>query len=125
VVVAVQFYAESGHGLAGGGNGVHHALGPAFFDADDHDCRDVRVAAGTDQRAEMQFQVFAELQAAVGMRQGHRALDVVGDGFGGRVGNVVDRQDDDVVAHTDASVVAAIPHERGVGGNDSHVETPY
>src|SRR5690606_23605981 len=56
------------------------------------------------------------------VRQGHGALDIVGNGFASRVGNVVDGQDDDVVAHADASVVAAIPHERSVGGNDCHLE---
>ena len=38
---------------------------------------DVRVRAGADHGAEMQIQVFAELQPAVGVRQRHRALDVV------------------------------------------------
>src|SRR5690606_39597076 len=106
VEVAVQFDAEAGHGLAGGCNAIDDALGPAFFDADDDDGRDVGVAARADQGAEMQFQIFAELQAAVGVRQGHGALDVVGDGFGGCVGDVIHGQDDDVVAHAYAPIIA-------------------
>lgn len=85
VVVAVQFDAEAHDRLAGGGDAVDHALGPAFLDADHHHRRHVRVAAGADEGAEVQFQVFAELQAAVGVRQGQRALDVVGDGLGRRI----------------------------------------
>jgi hypothetical protein len=42
------------------------------------------VAAGADHRAEEQFEVFAELQAAVRVRQRHRALDVVANGLGAR-----------------------------------------
>src|SRR5690606_24497454 len=105
VVVAVQFDAEAGHGLAGGGNAVDHALGPAFFDADDDHGGHVGVAAGADQGAEVQFEVFAELQPAIRVGQGQSALDVVGDGFGGSIRDIVHRQDDDVVAHADPPVV--------------------
>src|SRR5690606_13830848 len=120
VVVAVQFDAEAGHRLASGGDAVHHALGPAFLDADDDYRGHVGVAAGADQRAEMQFQVFAELQPPVGVGQGHGALDVVGDGFGGGVGDIVHRQHDDVVAHADAPVVAAVSAEGGRGIDNGH-----
>jgi hypothetical protein len=51
--------------------------------------RDIRVGAGADDGAEMQLQVFAELQTAIGVRDRQRALDVVGDGLAGRVGDVV------------------------------------
>ena len=98
--------------LAGGGDAVDDALGPAVLDADHHDRRDVRVAAGADQRAEVQVEVGAELQPAVRMRNRHRALDVVRDRLGRGVGQVVDRQDDDVVAHADAAVLAPVTLER-------------
>ena len=80
----------------------------------DHDHRgDVRVRAGADQRAEVQVEVGAELQPAVRVRQRHRALDVVLDRLRGGVGEVVDRQDDDVVAHADAAVLALVAPEGG------------
>ena len=61
-------------------------LRPLVLDAD-HDHRgDVRVASRADQRAEMEIEVGAELQAAVGMRNGDRALDVVRDRLGRGIG---------------------------------------
>ena len=84
-------------------------LGPAVLDADHDDGGDVRIGAGADQRAEMQVEVFAELQPAIGVRQRHRALDVVGHRLAGGVGEIVQRQDDDVVAHADAAVLRRQP----------------
>src|SRR5690606_12206882 len=59
-------------------------------------------------------------QAAVGVRQGHGALDVVGDGFGGCVGDVIHGQDDDVVAHAYAPIIAAVSPEGGRSIDDGH-----
>ena len=81
------------------------------LDADDDDRGDVRIAAGADQRAEVQVEVGAELQPAVRMRDRERALDVVRDRLGRGVRQVVDRQDDDVVAHADAAVLAPVAEE--------------
>ena len=64
------------------------------------------IGAGADQCAEEELEVLAELQPPIGVGQRHRALDVVGDRFGGRIGEIVERQDDDVVAHADAAVLA-------------------
>src|SRR5579863_4888937 len=53
------------------------------------------------------------------MRQRQGALDVVGDRLGGGIGEVVERQDDHVIADADAAVLAAIAHEfeaRGFAG---------
>jgi hypothetical protein len=69
----------------------------------------------------VQFQVGAELQPAVGVRDGQRALDVVRHGFRGGVGQVVQRQDDDVVANPDATVLATVAEEGGLLGDDAHV----
>ena len=66
---------------------------------------------GADQRAEVEIEVGAELQPAVRMRNRQRPLDVVRDRFARGVGQVVDRQDDDVVAHADAAVLAAVTPE--------------
>src|SRR5439155_8730024 len=52
IVVAVQLDAEARDRLAGRRDAVDDALGPAFLDAYDHDRRNVRVAAGADQRPE-------------------------------------------------------------------------
>jgi hypothetical protein len=48
------------------------------------------------------------------MRDRQRALDVVRDGLGGGVRQVVQRQHDDVVAHADAAVLAPVAEEGGV-----------
>src|SRR3954465_6745073 len=48
------------------------------------------------------------------MRQRDRALDVVLDRLAGGVGEIVDRQDDDVVAHADAAVLALVAPEARV-----------
>jgi hypothetical protein len=55
----------------------------------------------------VQVEILAELQAAIGVRDRHRALDVVRHRLAGGVRDVVDGQDDDVVAHADAAVLAA------------------
>ncbi len=120
VVVAVALDAEADDRLAGGLDAVDDLLGPAVLDADDDDGGDVRVAAGADQGAEVEIEVGAELEPAVGVRDRERALDVVGDGFGGGVGEVVERQHDDVVAHADAAVLAPVAEEGGVFAEDGH-----
>ena len=53
-------------------------------------------------------EVLAELQAAVGMRDGHRTLDVVGHRLAGRIGEIIQRENDDMIAHAHASVLATI-----------------
>jgi hypothetical protein len=45
------------------------------------------------------LEILAKLQPAIGVRDRHRALDVVGNRLAGRIRDVVDRQDDHVVAH--------------------------
>ena len=121
VVVAVLLDAEVGHRLAGRGDAVGDLLRPAVLDADHHHGGDVRVAAGADERAEMQVEVGAELQPPVGMRQRQRALDVVRHRLGGGVRQVVHRQDEDVVAHADAAVLALVaPESRFREIHDAH-----
>ena len=105
------FDAEALHRLAGRSDAVDDALRPLLLDADHDDGGDVRVAAGADQRAELEVEVGAELQAPVRVRDRERSLDVVGDRLGGGVGQVVDGKDDDVVAHADAAVLAPVAHE--------------
>jgi hypothetical protein len=78
------------------------------------------IAAGADQRAEVQVEVRAELQPPIGVRDRHRALDVVRDSLGGRVREVVHRQDDDVVAHAHPPVLAPPALERGLVVDDGH-----
>ncbi len=114
VVVAVPLDAEADDGLAGGGDAVDDLLGPPFLDADHDHGGDVRVAAGADQGAEVQVEVGAELQPPVRVRDRHRALDVVRHRLGGGVRQVVERQDDDVVAHADAAVLAPVAEKGGV-----------
>jgi hypothetical protein len=101
----------SGHRLAGRGDAGDDFLRPLILDSDDDDGGDVGICACADQRAEVQFEVGAELQPAVGVRDRQRPLDVVRDGLAGGVGQIVDRQDDDVIAHADATVLAAVAPE--------------
>ncbi len=91
-------------------------LGPAGLDADHHHGGDIGIGAGADQGAEMEIEILAELQAAIGMGNRQGALDVVGHRLARRIGQIVERQDDDVVAHADAAVFAA---PSGDGGGHS------
>src|SRR6266568_783391 len=109
--VAVAFDAEEGHGLPRHGDAVGDAFRPAVLDADDHDCGDIGIGAGADQRLEMQLEIRAELQPPVGMRDCERSLDVVRHRFTGGVGQIVDGQDKNVVSYADATVVAPVSPE--------------
>jgi hypothetical protein len=116
VVVAVQLYAEALHRLAGRPDAVDDALRPLLLDTDDDHGGDVRIAAGADQRAEVQVEIRAELQASVRVGDRERALDVVSDRLARGIRQVVDGQDDHVVAHADAAILAAIAEEAGFHG---------
>src|SRR5262245_24756127 len=112
--IAGALDAEAGDRLAGRRDAVDDAPGPAVLDADHHHRRDVRVGAGADQGAEEQVEVGAELQPPVGVRQRQGALDVVRHRFARRVGEIVERKDDDVVAHAGAAVLAPPANEASV-----------
>src|SRR5215831_9472336 len=105
--ITVALDAEADHGLAGFGNAVDHALGPAVLDADDDDGSHVRVGPGADQGPEEKVEVGAELQPAIGVRQRQCTLDVVGYRLAGGIGKIIERQDDHVVAHAHATVLAS------------------
>src|SRR5947207_3141467 len=79
LVVAVALDAVGGDGLPRGGDAVGDFLRPAVLDADDDHRGHVRIRAGADQRAEMELEIRAELQAPVRVRQRDRALDAVFD----------------------------------------------
>jgi hypothetical protein len=82
-----------------------------ILDADHDNGRDVRTAARADQRAEMELEIGAELEPSVRMRDCDRAFDVVLDRLARGVGQVVDRQNDDVIAYAYPPVLAAVSHE--------------
>jgi hypothetical protein len=86
-------------------------LGPARLNTDYHHSCHVGIGSGADEGAEMQFQIRAKLQAAIRMGQGQRALDIVGHCLAGSVGEVIHRQDDDVIADADTAIIAAVPPE--------------
>ncbi len=109
--VAVALDAEADDRLAGPGDALDHAVGPLVLDADHHDGGDVRVRADPDQGAEVEIQILAELEPAVGVGQRHRALHIVGDRLAGGVGQIVQRQEHDVIAHADPAVLPAPAHE--------------
>jgi hypothetical protein len=111
-VVAVLLDAEMRHRLAAGADAVGDLLRPGVLDADHHHRGDVRVGAGADERPEMQIQVGAELQPAVRVRDRERSLDIVLHRLCGCVREVVDRQDEDVVAHADAAALALVAPKR-------------
>src|SRR5262249_46674357 len=90
------------------GDAVGDAARPVGLDADDDGRRDVGVGAGADQRAEGQVKVLAVLEAAVVVGQRHRAGHRAGDALADGVGEVVHRQDHDVVADPDPAVGAAV-----------------
>src|SRR5207253_8820315 len=115
LVIAVALDAETEYRLAGLPDALDYPFGPAFLDTDHDRCGDIGIGAGADQRAEVKLEVGAELQPAVGMRQRERALDAVLHGLRRGVREVVDRQDDDMVAHADAAVFAAVAPEACLG----------
>ena len=92
---------------------VDDFLCPAGLDSDDDASRYVWIRTRSDHDAEVQIQVFAELQAAVSMRQGHRSLDVVGHRFTSRIRDIVYGQDGNIVADTDTAVLAPVAKECG------------
>ena len=100
------------HGLSGRGDAVDDLLRPLVLDADHDDRCDIGAGARADQRSEVQVEIGAELQTAVRMRDRERALDVVRDGLARGVRKVVDGQDNDVVADTDAPVLAPVALKR-------------
>ena len=110
-MIAVELDAEPLHGLAGCGDSVGHSLGPLLLDPDDDDRGDVGIAPSADQRPEMQLQIGAELKPTVRMRDRQGAFDVIGDRLRRGIRQIVDRKDDDVIAHPDAAVFTAITHE--------------
>lgn len=118
--VAILLDREARYGLSTRGDAVDDTLGPTRLDPDDDHGRDIGIGAGADQYAEVQINCHAELQPAIGVRQGERTLDVIRNGLAGRVGYVVYGQDDDVIAHTDASIVAPIALEGKIGILGSH-----
>ena len=124
-MIAVQLDTITGDGLAGLGDFLDDAVGPFFLDADHHYGGDIGVAARADQRAEMQIQVRAELQAAIRMRDVSGALDVMRHRFASSVGQIIQRQDDDVIAHTDAAILAAIAPEGCVAIYNGHVDLQF
>ena len=96
------------HGFTGLGDAIDDACGPARFNADHDNSRYVWIGTGTDERSKMQFKILSKLKAPVMMGKRQGAFDVVGDGFTGGVGEIVQRQDDDMVANTDPTVLAAV-----------------
>ena len=108
VDIAMAFDREAYYRFAGFGDSFDDASGPAGLDADDYAGCNVRIAARADERAEMQFQVFAKLQTPVGVRKRQGPLDVVGDGFRAGVGQIVEWKNDHMIANANSSVLTPI-----------------
>ncbi len=66
--VAVLLDPEAGDGFACLGNAVNDPLRPAGLDADHDARRNVWIGASADEGTEMQIEISAKLQAAVGVR---------------------------------------------------------
>ena len=108
VVLAVLLDGETDNRLAGLGDAFDDAIGPLRLDADDNHCGNVRIAARADQGAEIQVQIVTELQAAIGMRQGHGALNIVRYRFASGVGQVVQGQDDNMVTNAHTAIFTTV-----------------
>ena len=105
--IAVAFGGEGGDWLAGLCDAVSDPLGPIGLGADDDSRRDVGIAAGADQSAEEEFQISAELEATIRMRQRQCSLNQLGDAFSGSIGKIIHGQDHDVVTDAVFSVLAS------------------
>src|ERR1700722_1259458 len=106
--VAVALNVEAGHRFARRCNSIYDTLRPHWLNTDDDAGRDIRIGSGANHRTEVQIKVCAELQPAISVGQGDRALYMSGDGFAGCVRDIVQRQNDYMVAHADATIFAAI-----------------
>ena len=113
-MVAVAFNTVANDGLAGFGNALNDLGGPTVFNPNHDHCCHVGVAASADQRAKVQVQVRAKLQPPVRVRYGHAAFDVVRHGFSGGVRQIIERQNNDMVTHANAAVLAAVAQKCGV-----------
>ncbi len=71
----------------------------------------------------MQLQVGPELKPPIRVRNGQSTLHVVRHGLAGGVRKIVYGQDDDVVAHADAAVLASVAVKRRGFQIDAHVLT--
>jgi hypothetical protein len=106
--VTVALDGEAGHGFAGRRNACDDTLGPVRLDAHDHRRRHVGVGAGADEGAEGEIEVGTVLQAAVVVWQRERTGNSMGDGLTHRVGEIIHRKNDHIIAHADAAIWAAV-----------------
>ena len=111
VEIPVLLDREAGHRFAGGGNPIDDSLGPPRLDADYDRGGDIGIGPGADDGVEGELEVGSKLEPTIGMGQRQGALDVGGDLLDTGVRNVVDRDDRNVVANADASVLAPIGHD--------------
>ena len=107
--VAVLLDREPRHRLARLGDAVDDPRSPSRLDPNDDHSGDIGVGAGPDERAEEQLEVCPELQTPVRMRKGQSALNVMLHRLASCIGEIVERQDDDVVADADAPVLSPPP----------------
>ncbi len=61
----------------------------------------------------MELEILTELQTPIGVGQRERALDRVGDGLANGVRQIVEGQQDDMIADPDTSVLTTPTHEGG------------
>lgn len=86
----------------------HHDVGPIGLNPDDHRGGDIGVGAHADNGAKEKPQVFPKLEAPVGVRKGQGALDIVGHGLAGRIGKIIQGQDDNMITDAHPAVFTAI-----------------
>jgi hypothetical protein len=67
------------------------------------------------QRTEMEIEIGPELEPTIGMGDGNGAFDVVLYRLDGGVGNVVDRQNQDVITNADPAILSNEALERCFG----------
>jgi hypothetical protein len=56
----------------------------------------------------MQLQVFAKLQTSVGVRKSQHPFNIIRDGFSAGVGQIVERENDNMIAYADSTVLTPI-----------------
>jgi hypothetical protein len=108
VDVALAFDGEAGYRFAGLGDSFDDSAGPTGLDADDDASGHVGIAAGSDQRAEMQLEVFSKLQTSIGVWKRERAFYIVADGLRAGVRQIVERENDYVIANADSPILTPI-----------------
>jgi hypothetical protein len=106
--IAFALDGEASDRLAGSGDAFGNSLCPTRLDPNHHGSSHIGIASSPCHRPKEQFQILSKLQAPVTVRQSHGALNVVGHGLARGIRDIVNGEDNDMVANADPSVLSTV-----------------